>query len=145
MRTAAAGGELPEIAGVRGFVPQDPASPLVPADPIDDPAVLAAALPELGGGGPVDAVVLEFLRTTRELVAAQRDVVLGYLGYDPTGLGRPAPRDGTDGVNRVATTPAVPRQAQPEQARGAGIPVAGAPVTPAVPRPAPEADAAGSA
>ncbi len=105
---AAAGGELPEIAGVRGFVPQDPAPPLVPADPIDDPAVLAAALPELGGGGPVDAVVLEFLRTTRELVAAQRDVVLGYLGYDPTGLGRPASRDGIDGVDRVAATPRGP-------------------------------------
>ena len=27
-----------------------------------------------------DAAVLEYLRTTRELVAAQRDVLLGYLG-----------------------------------------------------------------
>jgi len=39
-----------------------------------------------GGPGPAagtgdrDATVLEFLRSTRQLVAAQRDVVLGYLG-----------------------------------------------------------------
>ncbi len=34
------------------------------------------------GGSDRDATVLEFLRTTRELVAAQRDVVLGYLGAE---------------------------------------------------------------
>ncbi|WP_235826014.1 type I polyketide synthase, partial [Candidatus Frankia alpina] len=120
--------EFSEIAGVRGFVSRNPAPPLVPADPTDDPAVLAAGLPELGGGGPVDAVVLEFLRTTRELVAAQRDVVLGYLGYDPTGLGRPAARDG------IGAVPAVPHQAQPGQARTAGT----AATAPAPRRPVPD-------
>ncbi len=47
-----------------------------------------------GNGGPMtegrsDAAVLEFLRATRELVAAQREVMLGYLGtpaLPPAGL-----------------------------------------------------------
>ncbi|ETA01933.1 polyketide synthase family protein, partial [Frankia sp. CcI6] len=88
---------VPEIVGVRGFV-EDTVAPAPPFDragvtdhseTTDDPAAGPAGLAELGGDGPVDAVVLEFLRTTRELVAAQRDVVLGYLGIDPTGLARP--------------------------------------------------------
>jgi malonyl CoA-acyl carrier protein transacylase/acyl carrier protein len=36
-----------------------------------------------GTGTQRDAAVMEFLRTTRELVAAQRDVLLGYLGTAP--------------------------------------------------------------
>ncbi|HWH11218.1 MAG TPA: SDR family NAD(P)-dependent oxidoreductase [Solirubrobacteraceae bacterium] len=40
----------------------------------------AGAVVPLAGGDDRDATVREFLRTTRELVAAQRDVVLGYLG-----------------------------------------------------------------
>ena len=36
-----------------------------------------------GNGTQRDAAVMEFLRTTRELVAAQRDVLLGYLGTAP--------------------------------------------------------------
>ncbi|MFN2494667.1 MAG: SDR family oxidoreductase [Pseudonocardiaceae bacterium] len=35
---------------------------------------------ERGTEGRSDAAVLEFLRTTREMVAAQREVMLGYLG-----------------------------------------------------------------
>jgi acyl transferase domain-containing protein/NADP-dependent 3-hydroxy acid dehydrogenase YdfG len=41
----------------------------------------AAGAPAVGAAGTDrDTTVLEFLRTTRELVAAQRDVLLGYLG-----------------------------------------------------------------
>jgi malonyl CoA-acyl carrier protein transacylase/NAD(P)-dependent dehydrogenase (short-subunit alcohol dehydrogenase family) len=36
--------------------------------------------PDSSAGGGRDAAVLEFLRNTRELVAAQREVMLGYLG-----------------------------------------------------------------
>lgn len=45
------------------------------------------------GGGDRDATVLEFLRTTRELVAAQRDVVLGYLGAPLPAAAVPAHSD----------------------------------------------------
>jgi acyl transferase domain-containing protein/NAD(P)H-dependent flavin oxidoreductase YrpB (nitropropane dioxygenase family)/NAD(P)-dependent dehydrogenase (short-subunit alcohol dehydrogenase family) len=50
--------------------------------------------------GDRDATVLEFLRTTRELVAAQRDVVLGYLGA-------PIPAAAQTGLYTIvdATTP----------------------------------------
>jgi acyl transferase domain-containing protein/NAD(P)H-dependent flavin oxidoreductase YrpB (nitropropane dioxygenase family) len=49
----------------------------------------ATAAPRLALGGPAaatadrDRVVTEFLHSTRELIAAQRDVVLGYLGASP--------------------------------------------------------------
>jgi len=46
----------------------------------------ATAAPRLSLGARAsdrDTVVTEFLRSTRELVAAQRDVVLGYLGTAP--------------------------------------------------------------
>ncbi|MFG2474705.1 SDR family NAD(P)-dependent oxidoreductase [Streptomyces fagopyri] len=37
-----------------------------------------------------EALISEFLRTSREMIAAQRDVMLGYLGADP-GVRPPAP------------------------------------------------------
>ena len=37
-----------------------------------------------------EAAVLEFLRSTRELVAAQREIMLGYLGTAPASAGIPA-------------------------------------------------------
>ncbi|HEX5144714.1 MAG TPA: SDR family NAD(P)-dependent oxidoreductase [Mycobacterium sp.] len=48
-------------------------------------------------GGQSDAAVLEFLRNTRELVAAQREVMLGYLGSPALPLAGLAP----------ATSPAI--------------------------------------
>jgi acyl transferase domain-containing protein/NAD(P)H-dependent flavin oxidoreductase YrpB (nitropropane dioxygenase family)/NADP-dependent 3-hydroxy acid dehydrogenase YdfG len=75
--------------------------------------VQPAAASPLAPGGPAgpgtvsdrDQVVTEFLRSTRELVAAQRDVVLGYLGAAPPPAGsvaaasaRPAPGSGTEPV-----------------------------------------------
>ncbi|WP_436497866.1 SDR family oxidoreductase [Actinokineospora sp. HUAS TT18] len=37
-----------------------------------------------------DEVITDFLRTSRELIAAQRDVVLGYLGAAPVSVAEPA-------------------------------------------------------
>ena len=48
---------------------------LQPMTTVPRPAAAASPAP-----GQRDTAVLEFLRTTRELVAAQRDVLLGYLG-----------------------------------------------------------------
>ncbi len=44
---------------------------------------LTATGETMADGTQRDAAVMEFLRTTRELVAAQRDVLLGYLGTTP--------------------------------------------------------------
>ncbi len=52
-----------------------------------------------------EAAVLEFLRSTRELVAAQRDIMLGYLGTTT-----PAPT----GLSAIAS-PAAPAQTTPTQ------------------------------
>ncbi|MBX6390349.1 MAG: acyltransferase domain-containing protein, partial [Frankia sp.] len=54
--------------------------PAAPAEPA--PAAAATPRPDAAGQPDevTDAAVLEFLRTTRELVAAQRDVLLNYLG-----------------------------------------------------------------
>ncbi|KPM56774.1 beta-ketoacyl synthase [Frankia sp. R43] len=55
--------------------PALPAGTAVPAGPA--PAASPAPLP---AAGPADTIMLEFLRTGRDLVAAQRDVLLTYLG-----------------------------------------------------------------
>lgn len=41
--------------------------------------------------GDTNAVVLEYLRSVRELVAAERDVMLGFLGANPSSAPLPAP------------------------------------------------------
>jgi acyl transferase domain-containing protein/NAD(P)-dependent dehydrogenase (short-subunit alcohol dehydrogenase family)/NAD(P)H-dependent flavin oxidoreductase YrpB (nitropropane dioxygenase family) len=58
---------------LKGGLQPAPRGPLVSLGTAGAPDLAAA-------GGDRDATVLEFLRTTRELVAAQRDVLLGYLG-----------------------------------------------------------------
>jgi acyl transferase domain-containing protein/NAD(P)H-dependent flavin oxidoreductase YrpB (nitropropane dioxygenase family) len=74
-----------------------------------------------------DKIVTEFLRTTRELVAAQRDVVLGYLGAAPAPMPAPgreptaaaAPGAGsTPGAQTAepAPSPALAGAAQPGEA-----------------------------
>ncbi|MBL7617869.1 type I polyketide synthase [Frankia sp. AgB1.8] len=104
------------------------AAPLVPdAAP---GSVLLPAEPDVAR--PVDAAVLEFLRTTRDLVAAQRDVVLGYLGQ---GGARDLGHDGAllDGLGLGSVTP---RAFQPGGTQPAGralaIPAQAVPVEPAV-------------
>ncbi len=67
-----------------------------------------------------DQAVVEFLRTSRELLAAQRDVMLGYLGTAP--IAAPA----------VAAAPAVPVLLPPVEASVVTVPAAvPEPVSPA--------------
>ncbi|GAA4966674.1 hypothetical protein GCM10023205_34150 [Yinghuangia aomiensis] len=62
-----------------------PASPLVPpvslSLPIPSESVLAGRYPEFAD--PRENAVLAYLAGTRELIAAQRDVLLGFLGAPP--------------------------------------------------------------
>ncbi|MFJ8506583.1 SDR family oxidoreductase [Streptomyces avermitilis] len=67
-----------------------PAAALHPAERVPE-ALVTHSTP----AGPVaatgsEALIREFLRTSREMIAAQRDVMLGYLGADP-GVRPPAP------------------------------------------------------
>ncbi|WP_084011278.1 type I polyketide synthase [Pseudofrankia sp. DC12] len=132
------------------------------------PAVLELAAPLVAAPGPValsaapdvtrpaDAAVLEFLRTTRDLVAAQRDVVLGYLGrggsYDPAAFQDPAAlgHDGAllDGLGLTGVTPRAfqPGGTQPAGAAGRplAIPAQALPVEPVPPAPAAASPGAGA-
>jgi acyl transferase domain-containing protein/NAD(P)H-dependent flavin oxidoreductase YrpB (nitropropane dioxygenase family)/acyl carrier protein len=58
-----------------------PAGALRPALRIQAPSVLEPTMSNETSGA--DAMVAEFLRTSREMIAAQRDVMLGYLGSAP--------------------------------------------------------------
>jgi acyl transferase domain-containing protein/NAD(P)H-dependent flavin oxidoreductase YrpB (nitropropane dioxygenase family)/NADP-dependent 3-hydroxy acid dehydrogenase YdfG len=82
-------------------------------------ALVSLGTPGVAGLGAAasdrDATVLSFLRTTRELVAAQRDVVLGYLGAPiPTNqeaadraVRGPAPTNGRTGALAAVPTATV--------------------------------------
>ena len=73
-------GEIPAT----GLVPMEkPPTPLVPANS-------AAAQAQAAGAGTREAVVIDYLRNVRELVEAQRQVLLGYLGTTPAELATPA-------------------------------------------------------
>nr|WP_221472898.1 type I polyketide synthase [Amycolatopsis umgeniensis] len=63
-----------------------PATALHPARRIPTEAIVTSR-PGTDGG---EALVSEFLRTSREMIAAQRDVLLGYFGTDP-GVRPPTP------------------------------------------------------
>ncbi|UMP03667.1 type I polyketide synthase [Amycolatopsis sp. EV170708-02-1] len=63
-----------------------PATALHPPQRIPTEAIVTSR-PGTDGG---EALISEFLRTSREMIAAQRDVLLGYLGTDP-GVRPPAP------------------------------------------------------
>ncbi|MEV7548968.1 SDR family NAD(P)-dependent oxidoreductase [Amycolatopsis sp. NPDC089917] len=63
-----------------------PAAALHPAQRIPTEAIVTSR-PGTDGG---EALISEFLRTSREMIAAQRDVLLGYFGTDP-GARPPAP------------------------------------------------------
>ncbi|MFI7116112.1 SDR family oxidoreductase [Amycolatopsis sp. NPDC049868] len=56
-----------------------PTTALHPAQRIPTEAIVTSR-PGTDGG---EALISEFLRTSREMIAAQRDVLLGYLGTDP--------------------------------------------------------------
>ncbi|MEV6872376.1 SDR family NAD(P)-dependent oxidoreductase [Amycolatopsis sp. NPDC051128] len=57
-----------------------PAGALRPAERLS--LGLAAPAPEAATGSASEALVADFLRTSREMIAAQRDVLLGFLGSD---------------------------------------------------------------
>ncbi|MFD5625311.1 beta-ketoacyl synthase N-terminal-like domain-containing protein, partial [Streptomyces sp. NPDC127072] len=103
-----------------------PAAALHPAQRVPEALVTHST-----SAGPVaatgsEALISEFLRTSREMIAAQRDVMLGYLGTDPgvrpaapapiayadtpvtvTALPAvPSPRPATDPISAVTTAPA---------------------------------------
>jgi acyl transferase domain-containing protein/NAD(P)H-dependent flavin oxidoreductase YrpB (nitropropane dioxygenase family)/NAD(P)-dependent dehydrogenase (short-subunit alcohol dehydrogenase family)/acyl carrier protein len=81
---------------------------------------LGATAPAQASAGTRDEIVTEFLRTTRELVAAQREVVLGYLGAAPAPAG-PLPAapgtavtvDSPRSAERPVASPPVPASAVP--------------------------------
>ncbi|MFC9842291.1 SDR family NAD(P)-dependent oxidoreductase [Streptomyces sp. NPDC127595] len=102
-----------------------PAAALHPAQRLPEALVTHST-----SAGPVaatgsEALITEFLRTSREMIAAQRDVMLGYLGTDP-------------GVRPASPAPLAYADAP------ARVTYADAPVTvtalPAVPAPRPSAD-----
>jgi acyl transferase domain-containing protein/NAD(P)H-dependent flavin oxidoreductase YrpB (nitropropane dioxygenase family) len=71
---------------VRTATGQIPSGALRPARRIEQEAVVVPS-----EAGDSDALITEFLRTGREMVAAQRDVLLAYLGSSPAPAPRPAP------------------------------------------------------
>ncbi|MEU3063756.1 SDR family oxidoreductase [Streptomyces subrutilus] len=69
-------------------------------------------------GGATDALIAEFLRTSRDMVAAQRDVLLAYFGAapEPRSLpGHPQPLRGPDPLPQLpAASPAYGTPAAPD-------------------------------
>jgi acyl transferase domain-containing protein/NAD(P)H-dependent flavin oxidoreductase YrpB (nitropropane dioxygenase family) len=93
---------------------------LRPAQQVAAPAGEAAS--NAGSTAGREATVLEFLRSTRELVAAQREIMLGYLGTTPAPAELPAP-----GLPPVVVSPALAGQLAPAQDATANTSVDAAP------------------
>ncbi|MFF0740142.1 SDR family NAD(P)-dependent oxidoreductase [Streptomyces sp. NPDC004111] len=94
--------------------------------PAEPPVVLAA------GGGERDETVIEFLRGTQRIVAAQQEVVLRYLGGGSTGS---APVTTLPGAPVTAAAPGRPGNVHgsvPAEPAAAGGPGAGAGPAPSV-------------
>ncbi|TDO47342.1 phosphopantetheine binding protein [Kribbella sp. VKM Ac-2527] len=82
------------------------------------------------GDGGADHLIADFLRTSRELIAAQRDVMLGYLGTAPAGsylspTPYPSPSAYPEPIYAepqpaLVSAPAASAAAGPERAAGAG-------------------------
>ncbi|MBO2459394.1 type I polyketide synthase [Actinomadura violacea] len=85
-----------------------PAGALRPAE-----RVPAAASPARPAGS--DAAVLEYLRAGRELIAAQREVILRHLGAAPAAPSAPAPVPAPRPVLPGETLPALPAAAEPHR------------------------------
>jgi NADP-dependent 3-hydroxy acid dehydrogenase YdfG len=82
------------------------------------PATAAPRL-SLGGPSPVpdrDNAITEFLRSTRELVAAQRDVMLGYLGAAPAAPAAYGPPPAVNGHTEQRQHPAPAKETEPAPA-----------------------------
>jgi acyl transferase domain-containing protein/NAD(P)H-dependent flavin oxidoreductase YrpB (nitropropane dioxygenase family) len=105
-------GHLVRAAGgqpVTGGLQPAPAAPLLTTSAAPAPA------------SDRDRIVAEFLRTSRELVAAQRDVMLGYLGATPAPLAPETAAAEPGAAAPARVTPAAAAEAaaapEPEQAR----------------------------
>lgn len=94
---------------------------LAPAQRI---AGLAATRPAENGAAQQEVLVAEFLRTSREIVAAQRDVLLSYLGSAPVEHPVPAPSaaQGPTAQGPNAPAPSAAPQAAAEVLRPALAP-----------------------
>jgi acyl transferase domain-containing protein/NAD(P)H-dependent flavin oxidoreductase YrpB (nitropropane dioxygenase family) len=71
---------------VRTSAGQIPAGALTPARRVEQEAIVVPSQPS-----DQDALITEFLRTGRDMVAAQRDVLLAYLGSTPAPRPVPVP------------------------------------------------------
>ncbi|WP_370949090.1 SDR family oxidoreductase [Amycolatopsis sp. cg5] len=80
-----------------------PATALHPAQRIPEALVTTSPVSTSGS----EALIAEFLRTSREMVAAQRDVLLGYLGTDPAPV-----QPGYSGLNSAEFSGLYPAPAQ---------------------------------
>ncbi|MCX4977902.1 type I polyketide synthase [Streptomyces sp. NBC_00620] len=105
-----------------------PATALHPAQCVPEALVThsTSAAPVAATGS--EALISEFLRTSREMIAAQRDVMLGYLGADPgVRPAAPAPVTYTDIPVTVTALPAIPapRPASEQLPVAAAVPAGG--------------------
>ncbi|MFE4819181.1 SDR family NAD(P)-dependent oxidoreductase [Streptomyces sp. NPDC056704] len=85
-----------------------PAAALHPAERVPEALVThSSPVGPVAAATGSEALISEFLRTSREMIAAQRDVMLGYLGADP-GMrpAAPAPITYTDAPVTVTALPA---------------------------------------
>ncbi|MFF2130122.1 SDR family NAD(P)-dependent oxidoreductase [Streptomyces olivochromogenes] len=85
-----------------------PAAALHPAERVPEALVThSSPVGPVAAATGSEALISEFLRTSREMIAAQRDVMLGYLGADPgVRPATPAPITYTDAPVTVTALPA---------------------------------------
>ncbi|MCX5093770.1 SDR family NAD(P)-dependent oxidoreductase [Streptomyces sp. NBC_00365] len=84
-----------------------PATALHPAERVPEALVTHSSPVGPAAVSGSEALISEFLRTSREMIAAQRDVMLGYLGADPgVRPTAPAPVTYTDAPVTVTALPA---------------------------------------
>jgi acyl transferase domain-containing protein/NAD(P)H-dependent flavin oxidoreductase YrpB (nitropropane dioxygenase family)/acyl carrier protein len=81
---------------------------LHPARQRSFPLAAPAAVVSAADDDSREMTVLEFLRTSRELIASQREVVLGYLGREASTNGRVPSRTATNGNDTNRNTLSVP-------------------------------------
>ncbi|MBA0052920.1 SDR family NAD(P)-dependent oxidoreductase [Streptomyces sp. AJS327] len=128
--TVTAGAAPPPVRWtVDGQLVRDASGRPVPGGllPATEHAVTLGGHPAAEGGqpGPREAALVEYLRGTRELVTAQRDVLMSYLGAAPSpAAGSPAgPPEPTAHPPVVATTvrATLPEQAGPPEGPPSGV------------------------
>ncbi|MET9701119.1 SDR family NAD(P)-dependent oxidoreductase [Streptomyces sp. NPDC006529] len=91
----------------------------ITAPPAASPSASTALSVEAPGAR--EAAVLAYLDGTRELIAAQRDVVLGYLGASPGALAEPRPVVPAGGVEALPEVTAAEAPLAPVAVTAAGV------------------------